>query len=182
MAKDGELREDGQAVPDDGGAGAPLAEDIPHGGGERRRKRRLISPISVHILAINMLALSILVAGVLYLGDYRQNLIRAELAALRTQAQLFAVALAEGAMHLDQSSEQQVATNIRNQMLRRLVDATGTRARLFNRAGELAADSRYFGKTRQAVEVEQLPPPGTAQGGAADTPVSYTHLTLPTKA
>lgn len=168
MAKDGELREDGQAAPDDGGAETPLAEDAPPGGG-RRRKRRLISPISVHILAINMLALSILVAGVLYLGDYRQNLIRAELAALRTQAQLFAVALAEGAMHLDQSSEQQVATNIRNQMLRRLVDATGTRARLFNRAGELAADSRYFGKTRQAVEVEQLPPPGTAQGGAADT-------------
>ncbi|PIW27299.1 MAG: histidine kinase [Rhodospirillales bacterium CG15_BIG_FIL_POST_REV_8_21_14_020_66_15] len=175
MAKDGTLPEYGQGPPDAADGGAPASaqsatDDVQHAaGGERPRKRRLISPISLHILAINMLALSILVAGVLYLGDYRQSLIRAELAALRTQAQLFAVALAEGAMHLDQSSEQQVATNIRNQMLRRLVEATGTRARLFNRAGELAADSRYFGKTRQAVEVEQLPPPGSGNGSTADT-------------
>lgn len=168
MAKDGELLESRNPAPDDTG-GEPSATDSARGDDTRRRTRRFISPISVHILAINMLALSVLVAGVLYLGDYRQNLIRAELAALRTQAQLFAVALAEGAMHLDQSSEQQVATNIRNQMLRRLVEATGTRARLFNRAGELAADSRFFGKTLQAVEVEQLPPPGTDTGGAADT-------------
>jgi two-component system sensor histidine kinase ChvG len=172
MAKDGTFSDDGLDAPEtpvgDGGASsATPAEDTPRSG-ERQRKRRLISPISVHILAINMLALSILVAGVLYLGDYRQSLIRAELSALRTQAQLFAVALAEGAIHLEQSSEQQVATNIRNQMLRRLVEATGTRARLFNRAGELAADSRYFGKTRQAVEVEQLPPPGIERGGPAD--------------
>jgi two-component system sensor histidine kinase ChvG len=171
MAKDGHYIEGEPERPAGGGGAEPPAmpapEDGPRGG-DRPRSRRLISPISVHILAINTLALSILVAGVLYLGDYRQSLIRAELAALRTQAQLFAVALAEGAMHLEQSSEQQVATNIRNQMLRRLVEATGTRARLFNRAGEIAADSRYFGKTRQAVEVEQLPPPGSGAGGTAD--------------
>ncbi|MEQ8804858.1 MAG: sensor N-terminal transmembrane domain-containing protein, partial [Rhodospirillales bacterium] len=90
MAKDGTYPEDNQdapAAPAGGGstsAAAP-AEDAQRTG-ERQRKRRLISPISVHILAINMLALSILVAGVLYLGDYRQSLIRAELSALRTQA------------------------------------------------------------------------------------------------
>ncbi len=169
MAKDGIMPEDGPQTGDPAGDDDAPASQSAGSAWSRLRQRRLISPISVHILAINMLALSILVAGVLYLGDYRQSLIRAELAALRTQAQLFAVALAEGAMHLEQSSEQQVATNIRNQMLRRLVEATGTRARLFNRAGELAADSRYFGKTRQAVEVEQLPPPGMEEGGAADT-------------
>lgn len=170
MAKDGQFAED---APGEDAEDAETGDDrdaaASAGQARRGRKRRLISPISVHILAINMLALSILVAGVLYLGDYRQSLIRAELGALRTQAQLFAVALAEGAMHLDQSSEAQVATNIRNQMLRRLVETTGTRARLFNRAGELAADSRFFGKTRQAVEVEQLPPPGTAKDSAADS-------------
>ena len=170
MAKDGQLAEDAPGeVAEDAETGDDRDAAASAGRAGRGRKRRLISPISVHILAINMLALSILVAGVLYLGDYRQSLIRAELGALRTQAQLFAVALAEGAMHLDQSSEAQVATNIRNQMLRRLVETTGTRARLFNRAGELAADSRFFGKTRQAVEVEQLPPPGTDEGGAADS-------------
>lgn len=134
----------------------------------RVRKRRLISPISSHILAINMLALSILVAGVLYLGDYRKSLIESELAAMETQAQLFAVALAEGAVQIGDSSEQRLANGIMNQMLRRLVAATGTRARLFHRSGELIADSRYFGKSVDSVEVQQLPPLGDA---AADGPV-----------
>ncbi len=111
-----------------------------------------------------MLALSTLVAGVLYLGDYRRSLIQAELAAMETQAELFAVALAEGAVQLDQSSEQRLASGIMNQMLRRLVQATGTRARLFHRSGELIADSRYFGQAVTSVEVEELPPPGAEKG------------------
>ena len=132
------------------------------------RGRRLISPLSIHILSINLLALSTLVAGVLYLGDYRRSLIEAELASLDTQAQMFAVALAEGAVQLDHTSEQRLASGIMNQMLRRLVEATGTRARLFHRSGELIADSRYFGRSRGSVEVQELPPPGNEAEGTAD--------------
>jgi len=133
------------------------------------RRRRLISPLSIHILSINLLALSTLVAGVLYLGDYRRSLIEAELVSLDTQAQMFAVALAEGAVQLDHTSEQRLASGIMNQMLRRLVEATGTRARLFHRSGELIADSRYFGRSRGSVEVQELPPPGNETEGPAGT-------------
>ncbi|MCH7956190.1 MAG: sensor N-terminal transmembrane domain-containing protein, partial [Proteobacteria bacterium] len=61
-----------------------------------RRRRRTISPITRRILAVNVLALGILVAGLLYLGQYRQSLIDAELTALMTQADMFAAALGEG--------------------------------------------------------------------------------------
>ena len=62
-----------------------------------RRKRRAVSPITRRILAVNVLALAILVAGLLYLGEYRRNLIAAELAALTTRAEVFAAALGESA-------------------------------------------------------------------------------------
>ena len=43
---------------------------------------RLLSPITRRILAINILALVVLFAGMLYLDNYRRGLIAAELAAL----------------------------------------------------------------------------------------------------
>ena len=64
-------------------------------------QRRAISPITRRILAVNVLALVVLVAGMLYLDEYRQGLIAAELAALQTQADLFAAALGEGAATTD---------------------------------------------------------------------------------
>ena len=67
-------------------------------GAPDRPRRRTISPITRRILAVNVLALGILVAGLLYLGQYRQSLIDAELTALMIQADMFAAALGEGAV------------------------------------------------------------------------------------
>ena len=61
------------------------------------RRPRLSSPIIRKILAINVLALAILVAGLLYLGQYRESLIATELAALRVHAEMLASALGESA-------------------------------------------------------------------------------------
>lgn len=126
---------------------------------KKRRRQRAFSPITLRILAVNLLALGILVAGLLYVGEYRRNLIAAEISALETQAEMFAVALAEGATQLDNSAGQQLAADISGQMLRRLVEATQTRARLFHRRGVLIADSQALGRARQAVQVMELPPP-----------------------
>ena len=123
-----------------------------------RPKRRLISPITLRILAINVLALGLLVAGTLYLDKYRENLIDAELTALATQAEMFAVALSEGAV-AETASGQYRVSEISNQMLRRLVQTTGTRARLFGANGRLLADSRRLIGAGGAVDIEVLPPP-----------------------
>jgi len=132
--------------------------------GDRRQKTngkpraRLISPITRRILAVNVLALGILVAGILYLDEYKANLISAELTALATQAEMFAVALSEGAVAETASGHYQVS-KISKQMVRRMVKTTGTRARLFRLNGALAADSRRLAGAGQAIQIEELPPP-----------------------
>lgn len=57
----------------------------------------MISPLTRRVLLVNMLALGALVAGLLYLGQYEDGLVEAELASLNTQAEIFAGALGESA-------------------------------------------------------------------------------------
>lgn len=131
-------------------------------GGEEKVRRRpgigFISPITRRILAVNVLALALLVAGILYLDEYKDSLIQAELSALATQAEMFAVALSEGAVAETASGHYRVS-NISKQMVRRLVKTTGTRARLFRQDGELTADSRRLAGAGRTIEIEELPPP-----------------------
>ncbi|MEQ8193839.1 MAG: stimulus-sensing domain-containing protein [Rhodospirillales bacterium] len=119
---------------------------------------RTLSPITRRILAINLLALGILVAGLLYLGKYRESLIEAEFSALRTQAEMFAGALGEGAVTPQTAAKQRMVTRLTHQIVRRLAQTTAARARLFDTRGQLIADSRLL-LGRIAVEVEALPPP-----------------------
>ena len=133
-------------------------------GGHIRRKRRALSPITRRILAVNVLALAVLVAGLLYLGTYRRNLIDAELTALDIQAEIFAGALGEGAVGLAAAPRQRLQTEISRQMVRRLALATGTRARLFDDDGALLADSRRLMGPGGAVQIEELPPPDDEKG------------------
>jgi len=125
----------------------------------------MFSPLTRRILTVNVVALAILGGGLLYLGEYRRNLIDAEIKSLGVQAQMFAAALGEGAVVADNPSGQQLASEIADQIVRRLVETTGTRARLFRRNGTLVADSmRLLGRGR-SVRVEELPPPEENAGG-----------------
>lgn len=123
-----------------------------------RRRQRLLSPITRRILAVNILALGFLGAGILYLDEYKENLIEAELAGLVTQAEMFAIALSEGAIARTPSGQYRVS-EISNQMVRRLVQTTGVRARLFGLDGRLVADSRRLAGSGGIVSIEVLPPP-----------------------
>ncbi len=125
------------------------------------KRRGCFSPLTRRILTVNLLALAILVAGLLYLGQYRENLIEAELATLRTQGEVFAGALGEGAHGTGAGGLTQLKSGIAAPMLRRLVLPTRTRARLFSLSGTLVADSRVLLGPGGAVEVEILPPPET---------------------
>ncbi len=138
---------------------APAAKDTPDtpvserpvkfGGTVRKQaaeshSERLISPLTRRILAVNMFALIIPVVGLLYLGAYRDSLIEAELEALKTQGEVFAGAIGEGAIATTLSGDQMLDIAPARQIVRRLSDLSDLRARLFLPDGDLAADSRLL--------------------------------------
>lgn len=124
-----------------------------------RRRRRLVSPLIRPILAINLLALVLLGGGLLYLDDYRKGLIQAEIENLRTQALIVASALAEGAIDTAAIDPPALQPDVSRQLLRRLVSAMNTRARLFGVNGELIADTRILVGPGGLVQIRELPPP-----------------------
>ena len=133
------------------------------------RRARAFSPLTRRILAVNVLALAILVAGILYLGEYRRSLIETKLDSLRIQAELFAAAIGEGAVVPDRGPGRDLHREIVRQMVRRLVESTDNRARLFAVDGSLLADSRRLLGPGGMVQIEELPPPQDENGlaGAA---------------
>jgi two-component system sensor histidine kinase ChvG len=120
---------------------------------------RWFSPLTRRILVVNVLPLAILVAGILYLDEYRDGLVESELASLETQAQIFAGALGEGAIGTRPDGGQFILPDVSRPMLRRLVSPTRTRARVFNSTGAPVADSRFLVGPGGQVEIEALPPP-----------------------
>ncbi|MEX2616035.1 MAG: stimulus-sensing domain-containing protein [Alphaproteobacteria bacterium] len=124
-----------------------------------RRRRRILSPLTRRILAVNVLALAIPVVGLLYLGTYRDRLIEAELDSLKTHTDIFAGALGEGATHIDPTGRQVLDPIQARDMIRRLTSERTTRARLFMTDGSLVADSRRLGGKGRLVRIRSLPPP-----------------------
>jgi hypothetical protein len=64
----------------------------------RRFRARWVSPLLRRILLVNALPLALLVAALLYLDQYQNGLLEAEVAALREQARIYAGALGESAV------------------------------------------------------------------------------------
>lgn len=137
----------------------PTRRIINRSGG--RAWRRAFSPLTLRILAVNVLALALLAAGFLYLGKYQAGLIDQQIESLKTQGKVFAAALGEGAV-LDSADEGEVLLpDLARQMMRRLVAPTKTRARLFDLKGDMIADSRALRGAGGAIQVTELPPPDT---------------------
>lgn len=140
------------------------AGDVNPGLAENARvaRRGFLSPLTRRILVVNVLALAILLAGLLYLGRYEQNLIASEVQALRTQGEIFAEALAEGAYGTRADGTTELQGAIASTMLRRLVTPTKNRTRLFDQDGLLVADSRtLLGPQGASITVSVLPPPNS---------------------
>lgn len=127
---------------------------------ERRRRRRPISPLTLRILAVNLLALVIPVGGLLYLGHYQERLLQSELTSLTAEARIFASALGEGAMR-ENDGVAELEPEAGRQMVRRLVETTETRTRLYGLEGRLIADSIAFGGAFNQIQVQELPSPAT---------------------
>ncbi|NVJ99494.1 MAG: sensor N-terminal transmembrane domain-containing protein [Alphaproteobacteria bacterium] len=143
---------------------AAVTRDQPDGTPRPRHYTRGLSPLMLRIMAVNAIALIILVGGVLYLNQFRANLINDRLGTLTTQAQIIAGALGESAATGPEATEIDLAPA--RQIITRLVGPTDNRARLFATDGRMIADSRFLAGDKRLIE-EKLPAldakPGIAQ-------------------
>ncbi len=150
----------------DDGAADPVPQSVPPPVRGRRAARRSaslrwcrpISPLTRRILAVNVLALGLLAGGFLYLGKYQTSLIGQQIESLKTQGEIFAAALGEGAVLESVDEGEVLLPDLARQMMRRLVAPTKTRVRLFGIKGDIIADSRVLRGPGDAVQILELPP------------------------
>ena len=124
-------------------------------------RRWPISPLTRRILAVNVLALALLAGGFLYLGKYQASLVGQQIESLKTQGEVFAAALGEGAVW-DSDEGEILLPDLARMTMRRIVEPTRTRARLFDIKGDIIADSRVLRGPGDSVQVRELPAPKTA--------------------
>ncbi|MCB1497042.1 MAG: sensor histidine kinase [Bauldia sp.] len=148
----------------------------------------VFSSLTRRIIVLNLVALTLLVAGILYLNQFRAGLTEARVQSLQTQGEIIAGAIATSAtsdadsididpqMLLDLEAGQSLspvdqvfdayefAINPERvaPILRRLVSPTRTRARVYDRDGTLVADSRHLYARGQILGFD-LPPPAAAE-------------------
>src|SRR3954451_10386780 len=124
-----------------------------------RERRRWVSPLLRRILLLNVLPPALLAAAMLYLDQYQNGLLAAEVEALRTQARIYAGGIAEAATRLE-DDRAVLVPELAKPLLRRLTDPSpNTQARLFDNTGLVVADSRVREGSGGAVVTEPLPPP-----------------------
>lgn len=122
-------------------------------------RRRWVSPLLRRILLLNVLPPALLAAAMLYLDQYQNGLLAAEVEAMRTQARIYAGAIAEAGTRL-QDDRAVLVPEAARPLLRRLVDPSpNTQARLFDNTGLVVADSRVRDGAGGAVVTEPLAPP-----------------------
>ncbi len=132
---------------------------VPAPSATRSVRRRWVSPLLRRILLVNALPLALLVAALLYLDQYQNGLLEAEVQALREQARIFAGALGESAVREQNPDDPMLQPDLARPLLRRLTEPTSNaQARLYAPDGQLIADSRVRDGTGGAVITEPLPP------------------------
>lgn len=147
-------------MPDDGAAARPLGRAAgASAAAAPRPPRRRFSPLLRRILLVNAVPPALLAASLLYLDQYQNGLLAAEVEALRTQARIYAGGIAEAAVRIEGDRAILVPEAARP-LLRRLVEPSpNTQARLFDNTGLMVADSRVREGPGGAVVSEPLPPP-----------------------
>jgi two-component system sensor histidine kinase ChvG len=130
----------------------------------KARRSLWASPITRRILLLNVVALAIPVVGLLYLPTYRDSLIQSELELMKTEGMLFSGALAESGVVTDPDGSERLQPDTSRQTIRRLVDVSKTRARLFLPNGTLIADSFLLSGPGGMLVIEPLPPPEPPAG------------------
>lgn len=150
----------------------------------------LFSSLTRRIVFLNVAALVALVAGILYLNQFRAGLIDARVESLLTQGEIIAAAIA-GSASVDtntitvdpdrllqmQAGEAPAQSDDSLQsldfpinpervapILQRLISPTKTRARIYDREGVLLLDSRYLYSRGQILKSDEAEPAGPQRG------------------
>ena len=158
----------------------------------------VFSSLTRRILFLNLAALCVLVAGILYLNQFREGLIDARVESLMTQGEIIAGAIAASAtvetdsitldpeklLELqageslppgsDQLDSLEFPINPERvaPVLRRLISPTRTRARIYDRDANLILDSRHLYSKGQILRYD-LPPVDDEQTGIFDRVLKY---------
>src|ERR1700680_3696476 len=110
---------------------------------QRRFRQRWVSPLLRRILLVNALPLALLVVALLYLDQYQNGLLEAEVSALREQAKIYAGAIGESAVLATDPDNPHLVPEIARPLLRRLTDPTpDARAKIYAPDGTTVADSQ----------------------------------------
>jgi two-component system sensor histidine kinase ChvG len=154
-----------------------------------RRKRKAAAGhraggLTLLILAVNIVPILVLVAGLLSLGQYRDNLIRESQKALNERARNFATAIGEGAVRPAENGKpflfakpdeiEVLVPELSRRMVRSLGDSEKkddsgfeTRIRLFDEVGRMVADSEELASPNGLVEIVPLDAPAENSGFSA---------------
>ncbi len=123
------------------------------------RRARWVSPLTWRVLLVNFVPLALLLGAVLYLDQYQDGLLEAEVTALREQARIYAGALGESAVRVTDPNNPVLVPDIARPLLRRLTDPTPTAAaKIYGPDGTLIADSRVRMGPGGAISTEPLAP------------------------
>nr|WP_228391484.1 stimulus-sensing domain-containing protein [Komagataeibacter medellinensis] len=105
-------------------------------------RTRLVSPLMRRILLVNTLPLGLLALTLLYLTQFQNSLLEAEVSALREQARIYAGALGHSAMATARHDPVLEPALARPLLLRLTEPSPSAHARLFAPDGQVVADSR----------------------------------------
>ena len=114
------------------------------------RKRRIISPLTIRIMAVNLFALIFLGVGVLYIDQVQNTLLQSRIEELVKDANIMAGALGESATGGPDSTE--LLLEPTKNILTRLVGVTNIRTRYFGVNYDLLIDSRDLNINQVIVE------------------------------
>nr|WP_019090734.1 stimulus-sensing domain-containing protein [Komagataeibacter europaeus] len=121
-------------------------------------RTRLVSPLMRRILLVNTLPLGLLALTLLYLTQFQNSLLEAEVSALREQARIYAGALGQSAVIISRRDVTLEPTLARPLLLRLTEPSPSAHARLFAPDGQVVADSRVEQAGHHG-DAGRLPPP-----------------------
>ncbi len=117
------------------------------------------SSLQRRIIFFNLIGLSLLVAGMAYLSNNKQNLIEVYVDSLRKQGQIIAVSIAEQAATEDDDRLPSFHPLRSSLALALLAQPTGVRIRLYDQSLRLSADTYYASPAGPPIEVLKIAPP-----------------------
>jgi two-component system sensor histidine kinase ChvG len=127
-------------------------------------KRSRVSRLLRDILLVNLLPVALIFAALLYLDQYQQGLLAAEVTALRQQARIYAGALSQSAVQNNAAGQAALDPDLAQPLLFQLTEPTpNAQALIYGPDGTLIANSRVHPGANGAIvttPLEAPPPPG----------------------